>query len=47
MLRPLIPAMLILAFGPLDWKFPWWMWVLFWMAAAGSVLLRLQERSEA
>lgn len=19
-------AMLILAFGPLDWSFPWWLW---------------------
>lgn len=21
-------AMLILAYGPLDWAFPWWLWII-------------------
>lgn len=24
----MIAAMLILAFGPLDWEFPWWIWLI-------------------
>lgn len=33
-----LAALLILAFGPLDWSFPWWVWALALMSSSGDSL---------
>lgn len=34
----LMTAMLVLGFGPLDWTFPWWLWVLCFVDAICALL---------
>jgi len=31
-------AMLILAYGPLNWTFPWWVWVLGILSTSRTVV---------
>jgi hypothetical protein len=44
-----LAAMLILAYSPLDWSFPWWLWALFIVIdlpqAERNVRLVVKERS--
>lgn len=35
-----IVAMLILAFGPLDWSFPWWVWFISYVWTVLDIHLR-------
>lgn len=43
MLMPLM-ALLILAFGPLNWEFPWWMWCIALLHDGSVVTVRLADR---
>lgn len=38
----LLAAMLVLAFGPLDWPFPWWLWILA-LLEVGYITVKLDK----
>lgn len=38
----LIAALLVLAYGPLNWSFPWWAWVLGVAWQASENLLQVE-----
>ena len=36
-------ACLILAYGPLNWSFPWWVWLLAILHTDPTVVVRLKK----
>lgn len=42
----ILVAMLVLAYGPLDWTFPWWVWFLALGQGGQEVVIRhVHERA--
>lgn len=39
-------AMLILAFGPLHWSFPWWVWILGAAFGGSETTVLLKDRRD-
>ncbi len=39
-------AALLLAYGPLDWSFPWWVWTLAILHADNDVTVRLRKEKK-
>jgi hypothetical protein len=43
----LLAALLVLGFGPLDWSFPWWAWVLGVIFQVSENLYRVNMQKKA
>jgi len=39
-------ALLILAYGPLNWSFPWWVWLLCILFGGVSMTVKNRGRNE-
>lgn len=40
-------ACLILAFEPLNWEFPWWVWILAASHSGNEITIRFKERKKS
>lgn len=39
-------ALLILAYGPLNWSFPWWLWVITFLFDGVATVVKVREKKE-